>query len=295
MDRLDALRAFIAVADRASFVEAARALHVSPTAASRAVSALEAQLGVVLLRRTTRSVALTPEGTSYLAQARHALETLDDAARGLRGDVADPRGELVVSAPVVFGRTHLLPVLQQLLRAHPRLTVNLMLTDRVVRIAEEGVDAAVRIGALPDSALHAVRLAEVRRMLVAAPAYLAARGCPSTLADLYDHDLVAFDNFTRNGEWRFDATGQPRIDVRPRLLCNDVASALAATTAGLGIARLLSYQVDAALASGALVTVLAAHEPPPVPVSLVFQANRARSPNVRALVKAVRDAFARPA
>ena len=291
MDRLDALRTFIAVADKASFAEAARTLHISPTAASRAVSELEAQLGVMLLRRTTRSVSLTPEGASYLERARRALDELEDAARQLRDETAEPRGQLVVTAPVQFGRMHILPLVTELMRAHAELNVTLMLTDRVVRIAEEGIDAAVRIADLPDSALHAVKLTDVRRMLVASPAYLAARGTPETVAQLYGHDLIAFDNFTRNGEWRFTAAGRPSIEVKARLFTNDVASTVRAALSGLGIARVLSYQVDDELRSGELVAVLSEFEPPAVPVSLVFQANRGRSPNVRALVSSAKRRF----
>ena len=267
-------------------------LHISPTAASRAVSELEASLGVTLLRRTTRSVSLTPEGASYLERARRALEELADAARDLRDESAEPRGQLIVTAPVMFGRMHILPAVADLLRKHPALIVNLTLTDRVVRVAEEGIDAAVRIADLPDSALHAVRLTDVRRVLVASPVYLAARGTPAKPSQLYNHDLIAFDNFTRNGEWRFTAAGRPSIEVKPRLFTNDVASTVAAARAGLGIARLLSYQVEDELRSGELIAVLSEFDPPEVPVSLVFQANRARSPNVRALVSALKQRLA---
>jgi DNA-binding transcriptional LysR family regulator len=291
MDRLDAIRTFIAVADKTSFAAAARALNISPTAASRAVGELESQLGVTLLRRTTRSVSLTPEGASYLQRARHALDELEDAARNLREENAEPHGQLIVTAPVLFGRMHVLPIVSELLRMHPALSVSLMLTDRIVLIAEEGIDAAVRIGELPDSALHAVRLTDARRILVASPLYLAARGTPSMLSQLYGHDLIAFDNFTRNGEWRFAAGGRPKIEVKPRLLTNDVASTIAAVAAGLGIARLLTYQVETELRSGELVAVLSEFDPPAIPVSLIFQANRARAPNVRALVAAAKQRF----
>ena len=159
MDRLDQLRIFAAVAERASFAEAARALGVSPTAASRGVASLEESLGVALLRRTTRSVALTPEGSAYLERCRRALDELDDAARSIRGDAAEPRGLLIVTAPVLFGRMHILPIVTRLMRAHQELDVRLSLTDRIVRLVDEGVDVAVRIAELVDSSLHAVRVA----------------------------------------------------------------------------------------------------------------------------------------
>jgi len=288
MDRLDALRTFIAVAERQSFAEAARQLRISPSAASRAVSELEQALGVLLLRRSTRAVALTPEGTTYLQRCAHALAELDDAARDLRGEESEPQGELIVTAPVVFGRMHVLPVALALMRRHPRLTIRLTLLDRLVRLVEEGVDVALRIAELPDSALHAVRVAEVRRVLVASPAYLAAQGTPAEPAALQDHAQLVFDNFAAQGEWRFGPEGRPAIRLAPRLLTNDVESVVAAALDGMGIARALSYQVAGHVAAGRLAYVLPEFEPPPVPVQLVFQAGRARAPKLRVFVAALR-------
>ncbi len=288
MDRLDRLRIFVAIADKASFAEAARALHVSPTAASRAVAGLEAELGVALLRRTTRSVGLTPEGAAYLERARRALEELDDAARSIRGDRANPKGLLILTAPVVFGRLHILPIVTRLLGAHPGLDARLILTDRIVRLVEEGIDVAVRIADLADSALHAVRVADVRRTLVASPAYLAKRGAPQTPEDLIAHDLIAFDNFAAGGEWRFGADLRRAARVEPRLLTNSVDAAIDAAIAGLGIARPFNYQTDAHVAAGRLSYLLPEFDPPPTPVHLVYQANRLRSPNVRAFLDEAR-------
>jgi DNA-binding transcriptional LysR family regulator len=295
MDRLDMLRTFAAVAGKGSFAEAARSLGVSPTAASRAVASLEDMLGATLLRRTTRSVALTPEGTAYLERCRRALEELDDAARTLRGEMAEPHGVLIVTAPIVFGRMHILPIVNTLLRTYPALNVRLMLTDRVVRMADEGIDVAVRIAGLPDSALHAVRIAESRRALVASPSYLAARGTPETVPQLQGHDLIAFDNFTPNGEWRFGPDGKLVIKCEPRLLTSSVEAGIEAAIDGIGIARVLSYQVDHHVAAGRLVYVLAAYDPPAIPVSLLYQANRQRSANVRALIEEARRSFKRQA
>ncbi|MGT2436932.1 LysR family transcriptional regulator [Bradyrhizobium betae] len=292
MDQMQVLRTFVAVADKRSFVEAARALGISPTAASRGIAGLEETLGVTLLRRTTRSVALTPEGETYLDRCRHALEELDDAARAVRGDAAEPRGLLIVTAPVVFGRIHILPIVEQMLRAHAGLDVRLTLTDRVVRLVEEGVDVAVRIAELSDSALHAVRIAQVRRVLVASPKYLKCRGVPATVADLGGHDLIGFDNFTRNGEWRFGPSGEVVVKCEPRLMTNSVDAAIDAAISGLGISRVLDYQVEQHVADGRLRYLLANQDPPSVPVSLVYQANRLRSPNARALIEAARKHFA---
>lgn len=285
------LKVFVAVADKASFAEAARSLRISPTAATRAIAALEESLGATLLRRTTRAVSLTADGAAYVERCRQALEELDDAARSLRGENAEPRGLLVITAPIVFGRMHVRPIVSQLLCAHQKLDVRLMLTDRVVRLVDEGVDVAVRIAELSDSSLHALRVGEVRRVLVASPAYLAARGTPATVASLRDHDLIAFDNFSRNDEWRFAGLGHAVIRFKPRLLTNSVDAAIDAAIDGLGIARTLSYQVMRHVADGRLALVLDDLAPPAAPVSILYQANRQRSPNVRAFVTAARRYF----
>jgi len=291
MDRLDQLRTFAAVADKASFAEAARALGISPTAASRGVADLEEALGVALLRRTTRSVALTPEGAAYLERCRHAIEELDDAARSIRGDHAEPRGLLVVTAPVLFGRIHILPVVIRLLRAHPRLDVRLALTDRFARLVDEGIDVAVRIGELADSSLHAVRISEVRRTLVASPAYLAARGEPKDAGELVDHELIAFEMLTPNGEWRFGRDLKVVVRCAPRLTTDSVEAAIDAAIEGVGVTRALSYQTDHHVAAGRLRYILPDLDPPPWPVNLVYQANRLRSPNVRAFLDEAKRAL----
>jgi DNA-binding transcriptional LysR family regulator len=291
MDRLEALRAFVAVSDHRSFSEAARALRISPTAASRAIAELERDLGVALLRRTTRTVGLTAEGAAYLERCRRALDELDDAARALRGENTEPHGPLIVTAPVVFGRLHILPIINHLLREHAQLEAQLMLTDRIIRLVEEGIDVAVRIAELADSALHAIRVTEVHRVLVASPAYLVERGTPAAVADLLQHALIVVDNMAPNGEWRFTASGRPTIHCKPRLLTNTAETAIDAAADGLGIARALSYQVEAHVRAGRLRYVLSEYDPPPVPVSLVFQASRRGSPNVRALIAAAQAYF----
>ncbi len=284
IDRIDRLRLFIGVAECLSFVEAARALRISAAAASRAIAALEDDLRVPLFRRTTRAVSLTQEGAVYLERARTALAELDAAAIDLRGENAEPRGSLIISAPVVFGRMHILPVVNALLSAHRRLNAQLVLTDRVVRLVDEGIDIAVRIADLADSALHAVRLGDVRRVLVASPDYLARRGTPARLTDLYDHCLVAFDNFAVNDEWRFGVMEKAVVKLAPRLRVNSVDATIDAVLHGVGIGRLLSYQVADLVVGGRLIEVLADQTPYPVPIHMVFQANRQRSPNVRAFL-----------
>ena len=285
MDRLDALRTLIAVADRRSFSGAARRLHISPTVASRAVSAIEDELGVVLFNRTTRSVTLTAEGSAYVQRCRDALYTLDDAKRDLQGGRSEPSGLLVIGAPVVFGRLHVLPMVSQLLRWHPRLRVRLTLSDHIAKLSEEGIDVAVRAGELSDSALHAVKLTEVNRIPVASPDYIERRGMPETPADLPAHDIIGFDSFALGDEWRFGADRSIVVRFTPKLVTNSVEAAIDAATLGLGIARPLSYQVAKPLGAGSLVSLLSAYDPPPTPINLVYLANRKTAPNIRALIE----------
>lgn len=286
------LRTFVAVADAESFAKAARRLRISPTAASRAVATLEQSLGRPLLRRTTRSVRLTDQGAVYLERCRAALTDLDDAALILRGgEGATPGGALVITAPVTFGRRHILPVVTGLLRTHAALKVELTLIDRVVRMVEEGIDVAVRIGELSDSSLYAIKVAEVRRVLVASPAYIAERAMPAAVPALREHSLISFTEIDRAHEWRFGSVGKTSIRITPRLTVNTADAAIAAAVDGAGIARVLSYQAIDAIKAGQLTTVLDDQAPPPVPVHVVYQANRRASVNVRTFIDAARTYF----
>lgn len=210
MDRLDAMRAFVAVATHESFAEAARRLRWSPSAVTRAVVALEDHLGQTLLSRTTRSVRLTAVGRVHLESCREILDALLAAERRVRGEDAEPRGLLTVAAPLLFGRLHVLPVVNALLAAHSALTIRLVLSDRLSHFVEDDVDVAVRIGELNDGGLVAVRVAILRRVTVASPGYFAARGEPATPADLAGHDVITFENADRGNDWRFGARDWPR-------------------------------------------------------------------------------------
>ncbi|WP_168454173.1 LysR family transcriptional regulator [Sphingopyxis microcysteis] len=288
MDRLLTLEMFVAVASEGGFAAAARKLGSSPPAVTRGIAALEARLGTLLFHRSTRAVALTDEGTAFLEQARRILADLAGAERELRGAAAQPRGQLHVTAPVMFGRLHVLPVVGKLMAEHRELMVRMMLIDRNVRIVEEGIDVAVRIGALADSGLKAVRIGWVRQMLVASPAYLARRGAPQAMADLAQHDLIGTMGPRAAGEWQL-ARGKWRLDPRPRLVLNTVDGALAAAEAGLGIANLLSYQLADALAAGRLIALLADEQPSALPVHLLFEPSRAALPAVRSFVEAMKE------
>jgi DNA-binding transcriptional LysR family regulator len=290
MDRLDTLRIFISIADLGSFAEAARRLRLSPSAVTRAVAELEDQLGVTLIARTTRSLRLTERGEIYLQSCRQMLADYDQATRRVRGEDAEPRGDMKVAAPVVFGRLHVLPIVNALLDAHPMLSIHLSLSDRNVHLIEEGVDIAVRIGELADSTLIATKLGEVSRVLVASPGYLARRGRPMSLADLGQHDLIAFENMDTRSEWRFGADGQT-VRVEPRLVVNSADAAIAAAEADRGITRALSYQVEAGMRAGRLVVLLQEFTPPALPVSTLYPARRLAAANVAAFIKAARSRF----
>lgn len=288
MDRIDYIRTFLMVADLSSFAEAARQLRISPVAASRAVSALEEEVGVPLLRRTTRSVKLTEQGSEYLERVRPALAALEDAAEIARGGGMGPRGLLVVTAPVLFGRMHVMPLVSQLLQTHRQLSIRLILVDRVVRLVEEGIDIGIRIGQLPDSALRAIRLATVRQILVASPAYLAERGTPASDAELDTHDFIAFDSASLNDDGKRSSL---RKAVEPRFITNSIDATIDAATSGLGIARLFSYHVARELRDGTLVQVLPESYGRSMPVSLVYQGNRQQSQNIRVFISAAQATF----
>jgi DNA-binding transcriptional LysR family regulator len=289
MDRFESLTAFVAVAEQRGFAAAARALGMSPPAVTRAVAGLERHLGVTLLHRSTRAVSLSDEGASFLARARQILADLREAEQIAMGGRSVPQGQLYVTAPVMFGRLHVLPVIKELLAKHEGLTGRLMLIDRNVRIVEEGIDVAVRIGTLSDSALRTVAIGSVQQTIVASPAYLAERGTPSAPADLRHHRCIVGGGVRIGSSWPFGAEGRTTVEVVPRLTINTVEATIAAAEAGLGLANLLSYQVADAIKDGRLLPVLADHTPPPMPVSLLYEAPRASMPSVRLFIDAMRD------
>jgi DNA-binding transcriptional LysR family regulator len=285
MDHLERIRLFQMVAECGSFAEAARKLRIQPVTTTRAVAALEKELGVTLLRRTTRSVALTRKGADYLARTRPALAELENAARAVREEDDTPRGQLVVTAPVLFGRMYVMSIVSNLLSTHPELAVRVILSDRVMRLAEEGIDVAVRIARLPDSSLRATRLATVRQVWVASPSYLSKRGAPKVLADLSKHDLIHFDTVTLNKEWR---KGRKTLRLEPRLRTDSADASIEAAMQGLGIARLFSYHVASHVARGQLVYVLPKLDREAVPVSAVYQYRGAPSAGLKAFLAAAR-------
>lgn len=286
MDRFETLTAFTTIVDQGGFAAAARTLRVSPTAVTRGLADLEERLGVQLLHRTTRSVRLTEQGAIFLPRARQILSDLRDAERLVIGTITEPQGTLTVTAPVVFGRSHVVPIVTELLKRHERLSINLLLLDRLVQIVEEGIDIAIRIGELNDSALHAVTLGQVRRVLVASPAYIEINGLPKNISDLKSHHIIAFSGLSPNDEWRFGPDGRSAIQIKPRLIVNSADAAIAAAVQGVGIGRFLSYQVVDEIAKQRLITVLDDWVPASAPVHLLFQASRAGSPSLRCFIDA---------
>jgi DNA-binding transcriptional LysR family regulator len=283
MDHLQRMRTFVAVADSGGFARGARQREVSAPAATRAVAALERHLGTVLLQRTTRSLRLTEAGHSFLADARRILADLDAAEAAITGLRLQPHGQLAVTAPTVFGRRHIAPLLMDFLDQHPQVTARAVFADRLVHLVEEGFDVALRIASLPDSGLTAVPVGSLRRVVVASPAYLKRHGLPRTPADLAQHTGIGFAIEGQDrASWAF---GRGRV-VAPveRLVVNNNDVKVAAALAGQGLTRALAYQVVDEVRDGRLRVVLQAHEPPPVPVHLVYPAGRAASAKVRSFV-----------
>jgi DNA-binding transcriptional LysR family regulator len=287
MDRLDSMRVFVAVAEQRGFAAAARRLGLSAPSVTRAVAALEDRIGSPLLQRTTRALRLTEAGARYLADCKRILAEIDDAEASAAGSHRDPKGQLGITAPVMFGRMHVAPLLLDFLDRHPLVTARLLLLDRVVDLLEEGLDVALRIAHLPDSALHAVRVGAVRRVVCAAPNYLQRNGVPERPSDLASHSAITFARSPADAEWSFAAPGTgtaERATPSARLSVNAADVAIAAPVAGKGLARVLSYQIAPEIAPGRLAIVLAQYEAPPVPVHLVHLAGRRADAKLRAFI-----------
>jgi DNA-binding transcriptional LysR family regulator len=291
MDRLDELHVFIGILDAGSMAAAARKLGRSPAAVTRILGVLETRAGVRLFERSTRRLTPTEAGLRLADGARRLLADYD-AALQPPGATA-PRGLLRVTAPTVFGRRHVAPVVTRFLARHPDVQVDLLLSDRNVDLIEDGIDAAVRIGPLAHMSLVARRLGEVRRVTVASPDYLERRGTPDTPAALAGHELIMSTAVRNLAEWRYRMDGREHV-VRysPRLRINDVEAMLAAARDGFGIARALSYQVAPDLAAGRLLRLLPDYEPDGVPVHLVLRSSRHMPPRLRAFVDFATAEFA---
>ena len=285
MDRFDAMRLFVAVAEASSFGAAARRLGVSPPVVTRAVAALEQRLGARLLHRTTRAVRLSDAGGHYLADCRRILHEIDEAEAAVGGAHAEPRGMLALTAPAMFGRRHVAPVAIDFLARHPGVTLRTLLVDRVVDLIDEGIDVAVRIAHLPDSTMNATRVGTMRRVVCAAPDYLAAEGEPARPSDLTRHRVVTFAPGVAPPGWTFHAGARTEtVNPPAHLMVNTAEVAVAAAVAGRGLTRVLAYQAAREVRAGQLRVVLEEFEPPPIPIHVVHREGRSTSGRVRAFV-----------
>ncbi|HLG85188.1 MAG TPA: LysR family transcriptional regulator [Bradyrhizobium sp.] len=271
MDRLDAMHVLLTAVDSGSLSKASRALRQPLATVSRKVAELESHLKATLLIRSAKGLELTPAGRSYVTAAKAILEQLSEAERAAAGEYTEPKGDLTVTAPTMFGRLHGLPVVTRFLSAFPDVAVQLLLTDRVAHFLDDQIDVALRIGELPDSALTATRLGTVRRLICASPEYLAANGVPLTPDDLAQHSVISFESVSSPTTWTFESNATViSASFRSRLSVNTIDAAIDAGLSGAGLIRTNSYQVVDHVRSGRLAIVLEKFEPAPRPVHLVY-------------------------
>lgn len=278
------MQVFAAVARGGGFAVAARQLGMSPPAVTRAVAALEDRIGTRLFSRTTRNVSLTEAGHRYLVDVERILQELEDAEAAAQGLHAAPRGVLTITAPVMFGRLYIAPILLDFLDQHPDVTGRLLLLDRVTNLLEEGMDVALRIGHLTDSSMAAMRVGSVRSVICASPDYLKRHGVPQQPGDLSDHRLIVATSSLGSHEWRFGEDDRLAVRIHPALVCNSNAAVVHAVEQGWGISRLLSYQVGPSVTAGRIRLVLESFERKPLPVHLVHLEGRRASAKVRAFI-----------
>ncbi len=286
MDQLVALATFVRVVDGGSLSSAARSLPSSLTSVSRQISALESRYGTQLLLRTTRRLALTDDGRILYERAKSVLNELKEVEATLARGRQQPSGRIRISAPTLMGRLLIAPLLAEFLRRYPALTLDLLLVDRAVDMVEEDIHLSLRVGHLPDSQLVARKLADLRMVVCASPAYLERSGVPQTPADLSRHDCLVFSDTQGTAEWRFKegSKTERRIRISGRLRVNSLDALVSAAKEGAGIVRVPSWQVEAEIAAGGLQRILLDHEPPPTPLHLLFQPSRLTSPKTRVFV-----------
>jgi DNA-binding transcriptional LysR family regulator len=285
MDRLDAMSVFVAVVEAGSLSAAGRKLGVPLPTISRKISELEAHIKSRLLTRSTRKLVLTDAGKSYLGACRQILEAVNEAEAVASGEYSAPKGHLIVTAPIVFGRLHVLPVTNEFLQAYPEVDVQLVLGDSTLNLLEEHIDVAVRIGVLADSSHIATRVALIRQVVCASPMYFEMHGVPRTPDELRGHDCISCTGVSSPDVWTFGA-GRSRLEVpvHSRLTVNTVEAAIDAAIAGVGITSVLSYQIEAAIRSGKLDIILQEFESASIPVSLIYTGQRLLPKKLRAFL-----------
>jgi len=270
MDRFDAIRTLLAAVDGGSLSAASRALGTPLPTVSRKVSELEAHLGTRLVVRTSRKLLLTDAGAAFVAAGRRVLEQLEEAERAAAGEYRVPRGDLLVTASIMFGTLYVTPLVLAFLAAYPEVNVRLVLADHNIDLIENQVDVAVRIGQLPDSGLVATRVGEIHWVVCASPAYLATRRAPLKPSDLAEHDCIGFEGLQRVRSWPFGrGSAAQTVAIRPRFAVNTADAVIEAAIAGVGIARLTSYQAASAIREGRLISLLREDIPDSLPVHLV--------------------------
>lgn len=292
MDQFKQISAFVQAATRGSLSAAARAEGVTPALIGRRITALEARLGVQLLRRSTRRLTLTFEGQAFLEDCQRLLNDLANAEAAVSLGGVKVSGHLRLSAPAGFGRRHVAPLVRDYLEANPELTVSLDLSDRLVDLVNEGMDCAVRIGELSDSSLISVRLGDMRRVLVASPDYLARRGVPQRLSDLAAHDCLSLVQ-QRGWSFRDAAGGSQVIKVSGRLECNDGAVLHDWALAGQGMAWRSWWEVGADVEAGRLLTVLDEFAAPPLGIYAIFAQRRQLPLRVRLFIDLLKERYGR--
>lgn len=288
LDRFEAMRIFVAVLDEGSMAAAARKLERSPAAVTRAIASLEQYVGASLFERSTRIIRLTEVGETYAAAARRILDEMEKINLAAGVEQVEPRGTLTLTAPVVAGAEVVAPVLDAYLDRYPHVETRFLLFDRTAHLLDEGIDVALRIAHLPDSSLIATRVGSVKRVICAAPSYLASHQPPAKPIDLAAHRIISMAETREADHWSFndnERRGKTRlVHLSPRLRVNNVNAAKSSAVAGKGIARFLSYQVAAEIKAGTLATLLDAFEPVEVPVHLVAPKSRLAMPRVRAFL-----------
>ena len=282
MDRLESMFVFVAVVAAGSFSAASRQLRMPLPTVSRKVAEIESHLNAKLLVRSTRKLVLTEAGQAYVEDCKRILEAVTEAERGASGQYNAPQGELSITAPIVFGRLHVVPVVTEFLRAYARVDARLLLIDRPLNLIEDRLDLAVRVGSLPDSRLVASKVGQIRRVVCASPSYLEERGTPKTPQDLLKHECVTFAGLADAGSWTF--RDHEAVRVRSRLTTSTAEAAIDATLAGIGLTCTLSYQIAESVKAGRLVVVLRKFEPAPLPVSLLYVHESRITAKLRAFV-----------
>jgi DNA-binding transcriptional LysR family regulator len=282
MDRLDAMSVLLTVVKTGSFSAASRNLGLPIATVSRNISDLETHLKTRVLIRSSRQMNLTDAGRAYVEACKQILERVEEAERTAAGEYSEPKGDLAVTAPDVFGRIHLLPVALEFMAMYPEINIRFILSDRKVNLLEEGVDLAIRIGNLADSSLIATRIGSIRIVICGSPSYLAARGRPEKPEDLRDHDCVTFDSLASSAAWKFTQDGgELLVPIRSRFTADSAEAAIGAAVAGIGLVRMHSYKVVEAKRAEKLEIVLSRFEPEPWPVSLVYPGQSALPQKLR--------------